>query len=394
MIRLNNIDVRFKSKKGVVRAVNNVSLSVEKGDIYGIVGFSGAGKSTLIRTVNLLQRPTAGEVIIQGQNIMTLTPSELREKRKKIGMIFQHFNLLRSKTVFDNVYFPLKLTSLSRMERENKVRELLALVGLSDKENAYPSQLSGGQKQRVAIARALASDPEILLCDEATSALDPQTTDEVLKLLKKLNQTLGLTILIITHEMQVVKDICNKVAVMENGEIIERGSIVEVFSAPKMPLTRSFINTATQIDSALEKVLAHKSILHLQPQDILARVTYVGESTSRPIIATLQNNFNVTTNILSGSIEFLQDIPVGSLVVSFSGNAENKKQALEFLKGTNIRVEIIDQNLEHLSLKRSEDDIKHSEDVGQRRSGSDLPTQEKEGDTLIFARSLPIGGSQ
>lgn len=394
MIRLNNIDVRFKSKKGVVRAVNNVSLSVEKGDIYGIVGFSGAGKSTLIRTVNLLQRPTAGEVIIQGQNIMTLTPSELREKRKKIGMIFQHFNLLRSKTVFDNVYFPLKLTSLSRMERENKVRELLTLVGLSDKENAYPSQLSGGQKQRVAIARALASDPEILLCDEATSALDPQTTDEVLKLLKKLNQTLGLTILIITHEMQVVKDICNKVAVMENGEIIERGSIVEVFSAPKMPLTRSFINTATQIDSALEKVLAHKSILHLQPQDILARVTYVGESTSRPIIATLQNNFNVTTNILSGSIEFLQDIPVGSLVVSFSGNAENKKQALEFLREKNIRVEIIDQNLEHLSLKRSEDDIKHSEDVDQRRSGSSLPTQEKEGDTLIFVRSLPIGGSQ
>ncbi|MDO5095375.1 MAG: ATP-binding cassette domain-containing protein [Peptostreptococcaceae bacterium] len=345
----------------MVTAVDNVSLTVEKGDIYGIVGFSGAGKSTLIRTVNLLQRPTRGEVIIDREDITKLDEKSLRERRKKIGMIFQHFNLLKSKSVFENIYFPLKQMSMNKNAKAEKVRSLLKLVGLSEKENAYPSQLSGGQKQRVAIARALASDPEILLCDEATSALDPQTTDEVLKLLKELNQKLNLTILIITHEMQVVKEVCSKVAVMENGKIIERGSIVEVFSNPQMPLTRAFINTATQIDSALEKVLNHKSILHLSEDDILARITYVGESTSQPIISTLQSNFNVMTNILSGNIEFLQDIPVGSLVVSFSGKTNDKKSALQYLKEQNVGVEIIDKSLREVSLRRSHQEIRKSE---------------------------------
>ncbi len=385
--------MRFENKKKIVHAVKNVSLEVDSGDIFGIVGFSGAGKSTLIRTVNLLQRPTSGEVYIKDKNITHLDGSQLREERRQIGMIFQHFNLLKSKTVFDNVYFPLKQSSLSKDERVQKVRKLLDLVGLSDKEKSYPSQLSGGQKQRVAIARALASDPEILLCDEATSALDPQTTDEVLKLLKELNKTLNLTILIITHEMQVVKDICNKVAVMENGEIIEQGSIIEVFSNPQKPLTRSFINTATQIDSALEKVLNHRSILHLSEEDILARISYVGESTSKPIVATLQSLFDVTTNILSGSIEFLQDVAVGSLVVSFSGSEEGKKQALQFLKENEISVEIVDKSQHQIFMRRSIEEIKHSED-SDKSIYSDHTAQFDglEKSKPVLSQLLPTGG--
>ena len=343
MIELKNIDVVF-SKGKTVHAVNNVSLTVERGDIYGIVGFSGAGKSTLIRTINLLQPPTSGSVTISGQDITKFSAEQLRQKRQKIGMIFQHFNLLSSKTVFDNVAFPLKHSNLSKEEKDKKVRDLLNIVGIGDKEKFYPSQLSGGQKQRVAIARALANDPDILLCDEATSALDPQTTDEVLKLLKSLNENLNLTIVIITHEMQVVKEICHKVAVMEKGEIIERGNIVEVFSAPQQPLTRSFINTATQIDSALEKVLNHKSLLHLKDDDILARINHVGETTSQPIISILNNDFSVVTNILSGSIEILQDTPIGSLVVVFSGTKSNIDNAIIYLKAHNVGVEIIDKS--------------------------------------------------
>ena len=354
MINLQDIDVIFEKGKRV-HAVNKVSLKVEKGDIYGIVGFSGAGKSTLIRTINFLQIPTSGQVIIDGQNIGQLRDDELRKKRQKIGMIFQHFNLLSSKTVFDNVCFPLKHSNLSKEEKAKKVKELLDIVGIGDKEKSYPSQLSGGQKQRVAIARALANDPDILLCDEATSALDPQTTDEVLKLLKELNERLNLTIVMITHEMQVVKEICTKVAVMEKGEIIERGSIVEVFSNPQKPLTRSFINTATQIDSALEKVLNHKSLLHLKDDDILARINYLGESTSFPIISTLNNQFSVTTNILSGSIEILQDTPIGSLVVVFSGGKENIEKALAYLKINDVAVEIIDKSRWQRSKFKPED---------------------------------------
>ena len=342
MIELKNIDVIFDKGKRV-HAVNNVSLQVDKGDIYGIVGFSGAGKSTLIRTINLLQTPTSGSVFISGEDLTRYSEEELRKRRQKIGMIFQHFNLLSSKTVFDNVCFPMKNSDLSKEERAQKVRELLNIVGIGDKEKSYPSQLSGGQKQRVAIARALANDPDILLCDEATSALDPQTTDEVLRLLKDLNEKLNLTIVMITHEMHVVKEICTKVAVMEKGEIIERGRIVEVFSNPKKPLTRSFINTATQIDSALEKVLSHKSLLHLQEDDILARINYLGESTSFPIISALNNQFSVVTNILSGSIEILQGTPIGSLVVAFSGTKDNIDQALKYLKENQVAVEIIDK---------------------------------------------------
>jgi len=222
MISLQDISVTFKADKNkAIHAVQHVSLEVDKGDVYGIVGYSGAGKSTLVRTINLLQRPTEGKVIVSGKDMMALNDKDLRESRKKIGMIFQHFNLMRSRTIHENVAFPLKNSSLSKQEINDKVTELLSLVGLSEKAKAYPSQLSGGQKQRVAIARALANDPEVLLCDEATSALDPKTTSSILALLKELNKRLNLTIVIITHEMQVVKEICNKVAVMEDGGTID-----------------------------------------------------------------------------------------------------------------------------------------------------------------------------
>lgn len=275
MISLQNVSVTFQ-QKDEIKAVQNVDLTVDKGDVYGIVGYSGAGKSTLVRVINLLQRPTSGDVLVNGTNLTSLTPKQLREKRKKIGMIFQHFNLMESRNVFDNVDFPLKYSGQSKQERRQKVTELLALVGLEDKANAFPSQLSGGQKQRVAIARALANDPELLLCDEATSALDPKTTLQILALLKKLNHKLGLTIVIITHEMQVVKEICNKVAVMEAGKVIEQGESIQIFSQPKQRLTRDFIRTATHIDQALETILGSPKFSTLAPNEWLVELSYVG----------------------------------------------------------------------------------------------------------------------
>ena len=257
MINLKDISVRFTQKKSDVTAVDHVSLQIDKGDIYGIVGYSGAGKSTLVRVINLLQKPTQGQVIVEGKDMVTLSARALREERKKIGMIFQHFNLMTSRTIADNVAFPLKGSGLSKSEITAKVENLLALVGILDKKAAYPGQLSGGQKQRVAIARALANDPKILLCDEATSALDPKTTLSILELLQEVNQKLGITIVIITHEMQVVKEICNKVAVMENGRVIEHGDVISIFDQPKAPLTQDFIRTATHVEQAEKKLLAH-----------------------------------------------------------------------------------------------------------------------------------------
>ena len=267
MIKLENIDVTFKQGVKVVNAVKNVSLHVEPGDIYGIIGYSGAGKSTLVRTINLLQRPTKGNVVVNGVDLLKLKPKGLRAARKKIGMIFQHFNLMNTLSVFDNVAFPLKKSGKTKSEIEQKVLSLLELVGLEDKVNSYPRQLSGGQKQRVAIARALANDPDVLLCDEATSALDPKTTYSILELLQKVNVQLGITIVIITHEMQVVKEICNKVAVMEEGEVIEQGSVLEIFTNPERDLTKDFIDTATHINQGIETVLSHEQLLNLQEGD-------------------------------------------------------------------------------------------------------------------------------
>lgn len=338
MIDLEKVSVTFTNKEETVTAVNDVSLTVEKRDIYGIVGYSGAGKSTLVRTINLLQRPSAGKVSVGEQVLSDLGPKELRKARKKIGMIFQHFNLMRARTVAGNVAYSLKDSGLSKKEISLKVEELLELVGLADKKNSYPSQLSGGQKQRVGIARALANDPEVLLCDEATSALDPKTTASILKLLKRLNQKLGLTIVIITHEMQVVKEICNKVAVMDDGRVIEKGNLVSVFTEPKAELTHEFIDTATHKDQALEKLERHPALLDLQADDQLAAITYVGDSTKAPLIASLYAKFGVTTNILYGNVEILQQTPVGNLIVVFSGEIKQQDKAVAYLRSKQVKV--------------------------------------------------------
>lgn len=345
MISLKDVSVTFtQPNKETVQAVKNVSLEVDKGDVYGIVGYSGAGKSTLVRVINLLQRPTSGSVVVNQTELTALPAKALREKRKTIGMIFQHFNLMDSRNVFDNVDFSLKYAGISKQERRQKVTELLFLVGLEEKARSFPSQLSGGQKQRVAIARALANDPEILLCDEATSALDPKTTLQILALLKKLNRKLGLTIVIITHEMQVVKEICNKVAVMENGEIIEQGKSVQIFSQPAKPLTKDFIRTATHIDQALETILGSAKFSSLAANEWLVELSYVGDQTNEPLIAQLFSRYQVTTNILYGNVEILQDVPIGSLIVSLSGEYGQRKRALDFLADQGVYTNIIKQN--------------------------------------------------
>ena len=344
MIKLENIDVTFKQGIKVVNAVKNVSLHVEPGDIYGIIGYSGAGKSTLVRTINLLQRPTKGNVVVNGVNLLKLKPKGLRAARKKIGMIFQHFNLMNTLSVFDNVAFPLKKSGKTKSEIEEKVLSLLELVGLEDKVNSYPRQLSGGQKQRVAIARALANDPNVLLCDEATSALDPKTTYSILELLQKVNVQLGITIVIITHEMQVVKEICNKVAVMEEGEVIEQGSVLEIFTNPERDLTKDFIDTATHINQGIETVLSHEQLLNLQEGDYLVKISFVGASTGEPLITKLSTQFQVAANILFANVEIIQDTPVGTLLVGLSGEKSGIENALSYIKEQGVSVDVLEES--------------------------------------------------
>ena len=343
MIELKNIDVTFQQSGKTVEAVKQVNITIEDGDIYGIIGYSGAGKSTLVRTINLLQRPTNGTVIVSGVELTSLKEAQLRDARKKIGMIFQHFNLMNTLSVFENVAFPLKRSGLSKAEIKQKVESLLHLVGLEDKITSYPRQLSGGQKQRVAIARALANDPDVLLCDEATSALDPKTTESILELLKKVNEQLGITIVIITHEMQVVKEICNKVAVMEQGLIIEQGSVLEIFTNPQKTLTKDFIDTATHINKGIETVLQHEHLLNLNPGDVLAKISFVGASTGEPLITKLSTQFQVAANILFANVEVIQETAVGTLLVGLSGEAENIKRALEHIHQSGVQTEILDE---------------------------------------------------
>ena len=344
MIKLENIDVTFKQGVKVVNAVKNVSLHVEPGDIYGIIGYSGAGKSTLVRTINLLQRPTKGNVVVNGVDLLKLKPKGLRAARKKIGMIFQHFNLMNTSSVFDNVAFPLKKSGKNKSEIEQKVLSLLELVGLEDKVNSYPRQLSGGQKQRVAIARALANDPDVLLCDEATSALDPKTTYSILELLQKVNVQLGITIVIITHEMQVVKEICNKVAVMEEGEVIEQGSVLEIFTNPERDLTKDFIDTATHINQGIETVLSHEQLLNLQEGDYLVKISFVGASTGEPLITKLSTQFQVAANILFANVEIIQETPVGTLLVGLSGEKSGIENALSYIKEQGVSVDVLEES--------------------------------------------------
>ncbi|WP_125702989.1 methionine ABC transporter ATP-binding protein [Lacticaseibacillus daqingensis] len=345
IITLDQIDVEFKEKTRSVHAVDHVDLTVERGDIYGIVGYSGAGKSTLVRVINLLQRPTAGTVTVLGQDMLALDARQLRAKRKRIGMIFQHFNLMNSRTIAENVAFPLKgHTPAAKIKA--KVDELLELVGLADRASAYPAELSGGQKQRVGIARALASDPEILISDEATSALDPKTTSAILDLLKSLNERLGLTIVLITHEMEAVKQICNKVAVMDEGRIIERGSLLNIFAKPEQQLTKDFIDTTLQLDAALAAVRKQPAVQALKAPDQLVRLTYVGASTDQPLVATLYKEFSVTANILFGDIQILQGTPFGNLIVVLSGTQADLDRTFAYLKANDVTVQALNEQEE------------------------------------------------
>ena len=302
MLELKHITKTFQTEAGAVTAVDDVSLSIRPGEIFGIIGFSGAGKSTLVRCINLLERPTSGEVIVDGTDLTKLSDAELRVVRRRIGMIFQHFNLMPSRTVFGNIALALRHSGLDKEAKARKIKELLALVGLSDKINAYPAQLSGGQKQRVAIARALANDPKVLLCDEATSALDPQTTHSILKLLKEVNQKLKLTIVVITHQMAVIKEICDRVAVMKKGRIIEEGSITEIFAHPQADLTKDFINTANNVKKFLEVVSSGELASELNAGDKVLLLTYTGKSAGEPMVVALYERFHVKANIVLATL--------------------------------------------------------------------------------------------
>ncbi len=340
MIELEHIVKNFRSDNDkLIHAVNDVSLKINDGDIFGIIGFSGAGKSTLVRCINLLERPDSGSVKIDGVEMMTLKPKELYKARTKIGMIFQQFNLMPSRTVLQNVAYPLR--NMTKEQIRRKVRELLALVDIPDKENAYPSELSGGQKQRVAIARALANDPTILLCDEATSALDPQTTGAILQLLKDLNKKLGLTIVVITHEMEVVKHICRRAAVMDAGKIIESGDVFEIFSSPKHQVTQNFVRTTSNL-SKIDTLIRDKSpIVKLKPGEVMARLVYVHADVSEPLISYASRAFDIEINIILSDVEIVADSMVGGTVVIFNGDSEKIERTMQYYRDKNIRVEVI-----------------------------------------------------
>lgn len=341
MITLQNISKTFIDGGKEVQAVKDVNLTIHDGDIFGIIGFSGAGKSTLVRCINLLERPTSGTVTVDDKEITALSAKELRKARKKIGMIFQHFNLMPSRTIFGNVAYPLKGSGLSKQEIADKVHNLLNLVGISEKENAYPSQLSGGQKQRVAIARALANDPKILLCDEATSALDPQTTKSILKLLQKVNETLGITIVVITHEMDVVKEICNRVAVMDHGNVVEEGEVFSIFATPQNKVTRDFIKTTSNLQKIEELVEAGSPVVALKPGELIVRLSYIEKNASEPLISAVTEKFGIILNIIFADVEIVQNAPIGGTVAIVSGDKDKVEQALTYLKEKNVGVEVI-----------------------------------------------------
>ncbi|WP_369073954.1 methionine ABC transporter ATP-binding protein [Yanshouia hominis] len=332
MIKLKNINKVFTDSDRKVYAVQDVNLAINEKDIFGIIGFSGAGKSTLVRCINLLERPTSGTIEVEGSDLTKLSSRELRIARKKIGMIFQHFNLMPSRTIFNNVAYPLQGSGLTKQQIKDRVHELLELVGISEKENAYPSQLSGGQKQRVAIARALANNPNILLCDEATSALDPQTTKSILRLLQKLNDSIGITIVIITHEMSVIKEICNRVAVMDHGKVIEEGEVFSVFSAPEKELTRNFIKTTSNLQKIEELLETNSSMVTIRPGELIVRLSYVEKNASEPLISIITKKFDITLNIIFANIEIVQSAPVGGTVAIVSGERKQIDQALAYLR--------------------------------------------------------------
>jgi len=350
MLWLKNVTKTYETKDHKIKAVKGVSLHVEPGKIMGIIGYSGAGKSTLIRCINLLEKPTSGEVIIDGRDLTKLSSKELRKTREKVGMIFQHFNLMKSRNVFENVAYPLKGKGLSKQQMKEKVESLLEMVGLIDKITAYPSQLSGGQKQRVAIARALANDPKLLLCDEATSALDPQTTQSILKLLKDINEKLNLTIVIITHQMEVVKEICHRAAIMENGRIVDESNVIEIFSKPKSQITKDFVSTVFHYDRAYEFINKDSFIEELTEEEIVARISYIGQKAGQAFISKISRKFKVDASIIFGNIELIQETPIGNLVVKFKGSRDGIIDSINYLKQNDIYVEVLKNATDSLYL--------------------------------------------
>lgn len=334
MIVIENLSKEFIAHDQNVSAVNNVSINVEKGDIFGIIGLSGAGKSTLIRCINRLEEPSKGHIYIDGEEITGASEERLREMRKKTGMIFQHFHLLNMRTVEENIAFPLEISNITN--KEERITDLLRLVELEDKRHSYPSQLSGGQKQRVGIARALANNPSVLLCDEATSALDPKTTQSILQLLKKINVELGVTMIMITHQMEVIKEICNKVAVMDSGSVVEQGTLTDIFANSKHPITTQFVSSVSH--DLPDFLLTHN------PGNLLMRISYQSERVGKPLLSKAIRKFDVDANILLGGIDNLGTNIVGNLLVEFSGDPDQIQGAINYLEENNVICERVTGN--------------------------------------------------
>ena len=339
MIRVENVSKTYTGKQGTVEAVKDVSLEISRGEIFGVIGFSGAGKSTLIRLLNGLETVTSGHIYINEKDITTLKRKELLKERQKIAMIFQHFNLLWSRTVEENIAFSLEIAGVPKAERKAKVAELIDLVGLTGREKSYPSQLSGGQKQRVGIARALANDPEVLLCDEATSALDPKTTKDILKLLVEINQELGLTIVLITHEMHVVRQICHRVAVMEEGRVVESGEVIEVFKNPQQPITKQFVGEE-RVDDEIDEVFHHLST-SLRP-GVAVRIQYLGDRTGDAVLSEAIRKLDATVSILQAKVNITQKGILGSMIILIEEESSKAEEFIEYLKQAEIIVEVLE----------------------------------------------------
>lgn len=339
MIKIDHVSKVYNGKQGIVEAVKDVSLEISQGEIFGIIGFSGAGKSTLIRMLNGLESVTRGHIYVQGQDITTLKRKELLKERQKIAMIFQHFNLLWSRTVEENIALSLEIAGVKKELRQQKVAELIQVVGLEGREKSYPAQLSGGQKQRVGIARALANEPEVLLCDEATSALDPKTTKDILKLLVEINQKLGLTIVLITHEMHVVRQICHRVAVMEEGRVVEVGEVLEVFKNPQQAITKQFVGEERYEDE-LEEVFNHLE-KSLRP-GVVARIQYLGDSTAEGILSEVIRELSVSISILQAKVNVTQKGVLGSMIILIEEETHKAEKVIRYLQQAEIIVEVLE----------------------------------------------------
>ncbi|MGM9988676.1 MAG: methionine ABC transporter ATP-binding protein [Bacillaceae bacterium] len=340
MITIKDVVKKYKTKSGQVVAVDNVSLQIKQGEIFGVIGYSGAGKSSLIRLFNQLEAPTSGDVLINGKVISKLKGRELREARQDIGMIFQHFNLLWSRTVRENIELPLEIAGYSKAKRRARSKELIELVGLTGREDSYPSQLSGGQKQRVGIARALANKPSVLLCDEATSALDPETTNQILDLLVEINQKMKLTIVLITHEMHVIKKVCHRVAVMESGKVVESGSVLEVFSQPKQEITKRFVGQLLPTNEDVKDAVVH--LQQKTPSGKVLKLTFVGDVAEQPIIMKLVQDFKVEVNILQGGLTTTAEKMVGQLSIHLNGEKSEVERAITYLHECGVKTEVTD----------------------------------------------------